>query len=288
MTKRYLILMAYALSAIFLVGSWVYIGHEVVQQHGIFAAIDDICNGSEEEILEGEQFLRAQGREALLYVLQELLRKPSESPVNPLPEETLPERFAASRVRVAALSRRIVEDIVEERAAFLPGKVYVASKEDASKLLAEDITIIEMWKGRSDAILITQMITLLSFVGDPGDPENAAANELVEAVIAIGDPAVTSLAQQLGKGKVDPVMVQPTKEDKSKLDRERVLNEYNRQARIRCAKALGRIATERAVVALRTYKNDDDRIVAEIVREALRTAIQQNPAAESLLQEAPE
>ena len=286
MKKELLIGIAYVLIAIFLLATWGgYLIPEWASQSETFKSLRAVCNASGEELKEARAVMRSKGRPGMLYLLQELITKPTEiaSAVKRKDNETGKEfelRGSATRVELASLVLEVVEDLRDEDSAFKPGKVYAGHEP-----LKGDIGVMELWRGRDDAIVIWQMVTLLSLLGDPAEKgteifamEDAAAEHLVQSLITIGDGAVTGLSIQLAREKVDPVMAVATK-TQTKSEREAQLDRMNRQARLRCAKALGQIATRRAIEKLRQNRLADDPIVAQAVKTALAEAYELNPGA---------
>jgi len=276
MRLRTVVILGYVLVIGFLIGAWsMQIVPEFIEQQAIFAALSTLSNAEEGQYAHAEKVLFDSGYDGMLYLLQELLRKPHESNVELRGDEVYDsapfrERFRTAQFRVARLARQIVTHLRESGEAFKPGKVYTANER-----LAEDTTLMELWRGRDDAIVINQMVTLLSLLPDPKDP---AAEQLVEALVAIGDPAIPGMVIQLKREKVDPVFAQPTA-TQTKAERERELNELNQLARLRVVSALEQIATPRAVSELEAHRNVDDPVVAKAVRGALAEILENNPDA---------
>jgi hypothetical protein len=263
---------SYLVIAVFLAVAWFHIGRQMIEQHGVFRSIKIICNGPDHLRPGAEQFIRTRGREGLLYALQELAKTPSESAVKLTHEDTpttFGVRFYLSREMLATLVREIIDDLRTSGKAFQSGRVYAGRER-----MPEGTTLRQLWRGRDDAIAIADMVGLLSQLHDP------AADQIIAALVEIGDACVPALAEQLDREKVDPVLAVPTK-TQTKAEREAELNEENRLARKRCAAALGAIASQRAVAALRADITTDDGSVAEAVGKALDEAIRKNPGAAS-------
>ncbi|NOZ23666.1 MAG: hypothetical protein GXP25_21535 [Planctomycetes bacterium] len=151
--------------------------------------------------------------------------------------------YAYARVQMARTARRIVLDLTGRRVRF----------QTLVRDLSPDLGIFEhikkAWKAKNDEIVMLDLIDLLQ------DDDFGVRVNISDALVAIGNPAVYYLVEQLKKERVNSTAVVPTR-DKSRAEREKELNAKNTQARKAVAMILGRIGSKEAEFQLQLMTRD--------------------------------
>jgi len=172
-------------------------------------------------------------------------------------------RYEDSQARLADTVVKFVTNLRDAKSRFIVYEVY-EDKEKRAK--ASVFTLIfALWQKIDDKVMMVDMVEIA------GSRNKYVRDDMVKALVTVGEPAIVPLLRSVRRDKVDPALAAKTK-DRLKHERLRELNETNKIIRLSCMRALGGIGGPNAKRTLAPLVDEDDPDISAAAEKALRAS----------------